>query len=55
MTDKQLLEEALDALEYAGCQFFACEGPSKRPVSMKTCRVCWSVRHLRKRLGKVAV
>jgi hypothetical protein len=43
--------EAVDALEYVGCQFFACPGPEKRPVAMATCCRCRTLRHLRAALG----
>jgi hypothetical protein len=35
-----LITETVEALERAGCQFWACEGPTLEPVSMLTCNVC---------------
>lgn len=46
------LWESTEVLERVGCQFFACDGPNKRPVSMKTCRVCWQIRDNRRALGR---
>lgn len=46
-----LLREALDVLMDVPCQFWACEGPTLRPVAMITCRRCEAVAKLAKRLG----
>jgi hypothetical protein len=50
-TDHELLAEALDALEMAGCAFWACDGPTLRPKDMRTCIVCSTIARLRRRLG----
>lgn len=49
--DEKLISDALDALERAGCQFWACNGPTLRPEPMVTCSACLQVARLRKRLG----
>lgn len=49
--DRRLLEDALDALETAGCVFQSCEGPTPRPAPMVTCTVCRTIGQLRRRLG----
>jgi hypothetical protein len=48
--DTKLLADALDVLERAGCQFWACDGPTLRPVHMITCAACSTVARLRYRL-----
>lgn len=35
-----LITDTIAALEAAGCQFWACEGPTLKPMDMKTCNVC---------------
>lgn len=50
--DRRLMVDALDALERAGCQFFACPGPEKRMKPGASCAVCMSTRALRKRLAR---
>ena len=35
-----LLNEIVDSLARAGCQFWACEGPTLEPIDMKTCHRC---------------
>lgn len=50
--DESLLRESLTALEMAGCQFWACKGPTLRPIPMTTCVVCQSIARLRRRLGQ---
>ena len=50
--DTQLLAEALDALEQAGCQFWACEGPTLKPIDMVTCNACATIARLRQRLER---
>jgi len=42
----KLIEETLKLLDGI-CVFWACDGPDKEPVDMKTCRVCNAVRNLR--------
>lgn len=44
----------LDDMDSSCCSFWACEGPDKRPESMKTCRVCWAVRDARRALKAIA-
>jgi hypothetical protein len=51
-TDEKYLIEALDALEYVGCQFWACHGPTLRPTPMVTCNACATIARLRRRLGE---
>jgi hypothetical protein len=51
-SDADLLTEALDSLERAGCQFWHCEGPTLEPVDMSTCHRCVAVAQLRVRLGQ---
>lgn len=51
VSDADLLADALDALERAGCQFFACGGPTLEPIGMVTCYRCVEVARLRERLG----
>ena len=48
-----LLFEGLEALQQAPCIFWACDGPDKPFVNMKTCRVCAAVQDLRKVLTEV--
>lgn len=43
------LKEVVETLERVGCQFWACDGPYKRPVHMKTCYVCETLHDLYKR------
>jgi len=50
--DHELLTAVLDVLEHAGCQFWACEGPTLEPIDMVTCNACATVARLRQRLGK---
>lgn len=50
--DERLLAESLDVLERAGCQFWACDGPTLRPKPMVTCAACVTVAKLRRRLGR---
>jgi hypothetical protein len=52
LDDGELLAAALDVLEHAGCQFWACEGPTLEPIDMVTCGACATVAQLRQRLGK---
>jgi hypothetical protein len=40
VADKYRLEEAKGVLEYIGCQYWACDGPTKKPEDMKTCIAC---------------
>jgi hypothetical protein len=49
--DIELLEESLDALARMECQFFACDGPTLRPIHMVTCFRCELVARLAARLG----
>jgi hypothetical protein len=39
-----VLKDTLEALEYVGCQFFACPGPNEPSVAMATCCVCEAIR-----------
>jgi hypothetical protein len=49
---RRLLEANLDALERAGCGFWACPGPTKRWQAMHTCVVCHQIRETRKELAR---
>lgn len=49
-----LIAEALDSLERAGCQFWACDGPTLEPVDMLTCHRCATVAKLRVAIGRPA-
>lgn len=49
-TDRELLAEALDTLERTSCQFFACDGPFRPQIYMKTCARCSTIYALRRRL-----
>lgn len=40
IADRKRLEEAKEIFEYIGCQYWACDGPTKQPVGMKTCMCC---------------
>lgn len=42
-----LLAAAIEALEQAGCQFFACEGETLTPIDMVTCHCCATLARLR--------
>ena len=48
----KLETEALEVLEHIGCQYFACEGPDKRPKDMQTCMVCRLIRKLKHKQTK---
>lgn len=45
---------ALEALEQAPCQFWACPGPDVPPEDMKTCYVCAAIQDLRAALAGTA-
>jgi hypothetical protein len=49
--DKKLLREAMEALELTDCNFWACEGPTLRPINMVTCARCAMLAKLQKRFG----
>ena len=49
-TDRELLAEALDALERAGCQFAMCNGPFRPQIYMQVCSRCSTVYAIRRRL-----
>lgn len=49
--DEQLLADTLAVLERAGCQFWACDGPTLTPKPMITCAACVQVAKLRRRLS----
>lgn len=36
----ELLDEVIDVLEFVGCQFRHCDGPTLEPVAMVTCNRC---------------
>jgi hypothetical protein len=40
IADVKQLENAKEVFEFVGCQYWACDGPTKRPEDMKTCMVC---------------
>lgn len=44
-------QEALEALERIGCQFYMCTGPTLEPEDMVTCFACVTVAKLRTLLG----
>jgi hypothetical protein len=48
--DRQLLEEATEVISQVGCQGWACDGPTLRPVHMVTCCRCATLARLAKRL-----
>lgn len=55
MTTKRLTpleQEALEVLDRVGCQYFACEGPDKRPKDMQTCMVCRLIRKLKQKVER---
>ena len=52
MSDTELLAEALEELERAGCGFQFCAGPTLEPIDMVTCGTCWMIARLRQRLGR---
>ena len=35
VSDQKRLTEAQEVLEYIGCQYWACDGPTKKPIDMK--------------------
>ncbi len=43
------LKNAVGVLQFVGCQFEFCEGPTKLPTDMMTCRVCYLLHNLEKR------
>ncbi|MGI5414293.1 hypothetical protein [Actinomadura luteofluorescens] len=47
----EVIRKVIADLEITPCSFWACDGPDKPFVSMKTCRVCSSVQELRKLLA----
>lgn len=51
MDDEALLRRVLETLERAGCQFWACEGPTLEPIDMVTCHACHTVALVSARLG----
>lgn len=50
--DRNLFEDVLDVLQRIDCLFWACEGPTLRPIPMVTCCRCNLLAKLSKRLGK---
>jgi hypothetical protein len=50
--DDELLREALAVLEYVGCQFWDCTGPTLTPEDMRTCNRCSLLARLRQRFGR---
>lgn len=50
---RTVLQGAVEALESAGCQFWACDGPEAPLVEMKTCRVCASVQEVKAALAQL--
>lgn len=46
---KTELKAWIDELSNVGCAFWACRGP-KEPEYMITCRTCWVVHNMTKRL-----
>lgn len=47
--DNFLLAESLEVLERTPCAFWACKGPTLRPIDMVTCIRCELVAKLQKR------
>ena len=47
-----LIEESIEVLERVGCQFDFCDGPTLRPVAMRTCFVCDLLARLRVSVGR---
>ena len=47
----EVIRKVIADLEITPCSFWACDGPDKPFVSMKTCRVCFSIQELRKLLA----
>jgi len=43
-----LLQEAIESLEKAKCDFWACPGPDKPFEDMMTCHTCYALQCLRK-------
>ncbi len=39
----EVIEDAIAALVSAGCQFWACKGPTLNPIPMITCNACAAV------------
>lgn len=42
-----ILGQVIEALEMAGCQFWACEGETLEPVDMVTCQCCAALAQLK--------
>ena len=45
---ENLLQEAINSLEKAYCDFHMCPGPDKPFENMKTCHTCYALQCLRK-------
>jgi len=52
MTDIKLLKESLEVLESADCQFWACKGPTLKPIPMATCGVCHMIAQIQDHLER---
>ena len=54
-TDRDLLQESLDAPEHLDCAFAMCDGPFRPQIYMRVCRRCSTIYALRRRLGLSSV
>ena len=43
-----LLNKVINALEHTKCDFWACDGPDKPFIHMKTCNTCYALQCLRR-------
>jgi hypothetical protein len=54
--EKIKIREIIKDLKKCDCSFWACDGPDKPYVSMKTCLICVSIKELRTLIdGKVRI
>jgi hypothetical protein len=44
---RRAVQETLDTLATVPCTFWACDGPDKPTVHMKTCTLCYQIKRLR--------
>jgi hypothetical protein len=50
-TDRELLQDALEALGRLDCAFSMCDGPFRPQIYMRVCHRCSTIYALRRRLG----
>ena len=48
LRNKKLLQEAIESLEKAKCDFWACPGPDEPFEDMMTCHTCYALQCLQK-------